>query len=209
MKIGLISDIHGDMAGLESALAIFAREDVDRVLCAGDLVERGTDGDRVVQLLQEREIPCVQGNHDEFAPDNQRWLRDNSDLNHPHVRGQLLTEETLAYLQQLPASLRFEWAGLCVLLIHGTPKSNLEFLFPHSPAARFEVIAKEAETDIIICGHTHEPMQVKHLGVRFFNPGSIYNDDARGSHTCATLSLPDCSFTVFRLDSGMPIDAPN
>lgn len=44
VRIGLISDIHADYEGLQNALALLDRLGVDRILCAGDLVERGMGG---------------------------------------------------------------------------------------------------------------------------------------------------------------------
>lgn len=120
MKVGLISDIHADLTSLLAALDLLQQQQVDLVVCAGDLVEKGTDGDAVVWLIRERQIPCVQGNHDFDAIGNQRWLRENATPNHPAVKGRFLNDKTLAYLAALPFALRFEWEGWRVLLTHGT-----------------------------------------------------------------------------------------
>ena len=138
--LGLISDVHGDLSSLQIALDFLQERGVDTILCAGDLVERGPDGDGVVQLIREREIPCVLGNHDEWAPDAQQWLRENADLD----QDQILTEETLAYLSTLPLTRRFTWEDRWVLLAHGSPKSNMDTLYPHSPSRKFKIIARES-----------------------------------------------------------------
>lgn len=57
MKTGIISDIHAQYDSLEKALAILEREAVDEILYAGDLVEKGKDGDRVIPTLIERTPP--------------------------------------------------------------------------------------------------------------------------------------------------------
>ena len=67
MKLGLISDIHGDPIALELAWAHLTAMRVDRIVCAGDLVGYGPFPDRVVAFLQERQIPSVRGNHDRWA----------------------------------------------------------------------------------------------------------------------------------------------
>ena len=67
MKLGLISDIHGDPVALELAWAHLITMKVDRIVCAGDLVGYGPFPDRVVAFLKERQIPSVRGNHDRWA----------------------------------------------------------------------------------------------------------------------------------------------
>ncbi len=67
MKIGILSDVHGDMNSLQKALMFFERNAVDSMICAGDVVEKGDNDDGVVSRLRDLEILCVQGNHDENA----------------------------------------------------------------------------------------------------------------------------------------------
>ena len=62
--VGIISDVHGDLAALQDALARLSRLDVAQVVCAGDLLDWGPAPVRCIEVLQERRIPCVRGNHD-------------------------------------------------------------------------------------------------------------------------------------------------
>ena len=220
MKLGLISDVHANVNPLKMALDILAGQKVDKILCAGDLVEKGPDGDAVVHLLRERDIPCVLGNHDEAVPSNQQWLREKCDLNHPNVRTRLLNETTITYLGTLPFSLRYTFEDKRILLVHGTPFSNVDYLFSNSAPEKFCKIAQKADADIIIFGHTHEPMQAFFDDVWFFNPGApIEGEDfdlprARfgerryNRFSCATLTLPNCQFRVFNITTGDPIEVP-
>lgn len=206
--LGLISDVHADLHALMTALDIMQRQRVDAILCAGDLVEKGADGDAVVQQMRERSIPCVLGNHDEAAIDNQRWLRQYGDPAHPNMRGRLLNPETLQYLQQLPRFLRFIWAGKRVLLVHGTLHSNVVYLLLTTPPETYKTIARHSEADVIIFGHTHTPMQGFYEGVWFFNPGALVGGGRDNRRTCATLSIPDCRYRVFDLATGEAISVP-
>ena len=67
MKLGLISDIHGDAVALELAWANLTVLGADRIVCAGDLVGYGPHPDRVVAFLAEHGIDSVRGNHDRWA----------------------------------------------------------------------------------------------------------------------------------------------
>lgn len=198
MKIGLISDIHADLNALKLALDILQGQGVDQIVCAGDLVDKGLDGDAVVKLIRERQIPCVMGNHDDAADRNNHWLYRNYGSNHAMI----LNEESLSFLLELPETLNFTWENHQVHIAHGTPWSNWEYVFPISKPAVFKTVLQVARAHIVILGHTHEPMQVKVGDAWILNPGSVCSPDVGGSHTCATLSLPDCTFTVFDLKTG-------
>ena len=67
MKLGLISDVHGDPVALELAWAHLTVLGADRIVCAGDLVGYGPPPDRVVAFLVEHGIASVRGNHDRWA----------------------------------------------------------------------------------------------------------------------------------------------
>ena len=54
MRLGLISDIHADLGALDAALGALVERRVDRIVCAGDVVEKGPDGDAVVPGGPER-----------------------------------------------------------------------------------------------------------------------------------------------------------
>lgn len=216
MKIGIISDIHAQSDSLEKALAIFEREGVDEILCAGDLVEKGRDGDRVIQTIIQHKIPCVRGNHDEAAVTNQRWFRKNFDskgvnkvleaLNRgEHIETPLLSDKAIVFLQNLPFKREFMLKGIKILMVHGSPLSNSQYLMPAMPNSMFTKILKDVDADIVICGHTHSPMLRKVGDMLLLNPGSVCNSpNNRESHTCAILNLPDKNFNVFFTDSGKP-----
>lgn len=79
MRIGIISDIHGDMQSLTAATSCLRQSSVDLILCAGDLVERGSDDHGVIAYLRQQAVPCVQGNHDENAVRHAKLYCDSDD----------------------------------------------------------------------------------------------------------------------------------
>lgn len=206
MKIGLISDIHADLSSLKKALTILDREQVDQIICAGDLVEDGKDGDAVVKLIRERKIPCVLGNHDEMAHSNQQWIIENLDESHPKRQHMLLTDETIDYVKNLPRQLRFEWEGSRILLVHGTPASNLEYLWAKSPRAKIREHGRNAKAHIILYGHTHQPAFFSLGFTKFINPGSVKKGEFLSSNTCAILTLPECKVDLYFLKTGLKLE---
>jgi len=213
MKIGIISDIHAQYDSLEKALAILDREKVDTIICAGDLVEKGNDGDRVIRTIIKRKITCVRGNHDEAAVTNQRWLRKN--LASPNVndiidmlnRGEyletpLLSDRAIVFLQNLPFQREFEWEGMKILLVHGSPLSNSQYLMPAMPDTLLKTFLDGVDADIVICGHTHSPMKREVGDMLLLNPGSVcQSPHNRESHSCAVLTLPSKEFNIFFIDT--------
>ncbi len=206
MKIGIISDIHATMNPLNKAMALFHAHHVDTIVCPGDLVDRGNEGDAVVRFIREQNIPCVQGNHDREAFATQALVRRLNRVaeqrGEPDIFLNMLQSETVGYLSDLPATLHFDWEGYRVCLAHGTPASNLTYLFPWSERQEFDAVAEQANADIVILGHTHVPMQVRVDDVWFLNAGSLHGNRTEDmSRTCGILSLPDMQFTVYNVDT--------
>jgi putative phosphoesterase len=205
MKIGLLADIHADHDALCRALDILAREQVDMLLCAGDLVEKGVQGDAVVEQIRARAVPCVQGNHDQVAPDTQVKLHSKLAMGEAVDERNFLSAASLAFLAELPFERRYTLLGMRILLVHGSFRSNLDYLFPISPDIKFKNLARDAKADVIICGHTHQPMHIRASGTHFINPGAVCGERAYGSHTCAVFNLPTLRLTVFDIVSGAPV----
>ena len=111
MKIGIIADIHGDYSALKSALdRLDSVHQVDHILCAGDLIGRGPEQEQVVDLIRQRDIPTVKGNHDEWA-----YGVSSSDI--------------ADYLEDLPINWQKSFDGYNVFMCHGKPGNNIWGLY--------------------------------------------------------------------------------
>lgn len=210
VKIGLIADMHGDFVGFQNALSIFDREGVTQILCAGDIVDRGSDADLIVQEIIHRGIVCISGNHDQTVVANQAKWRASEKPERLKELGRIISDETVAFLQQLPENARFTVAGKRLLMGHGTPSSDVLGVFPESRPGIFKQLVERygADTDILILGHTHQPMQAHTGNLWIFNPGSIYGVTIRDSHTCAILTLPQMQFTVYDVQTNHIVAVP-
>lgn len=67
MKIGIFSDVHGNLEALETALAYFRSEGVNDYLCLGDIVGYGANPEECVELVRGLRGTVVAGNHDRAA----------------------------------------------------------------------------------------------------------------------------------------------
>ena len=201
MKLGLISDIHAYLSHLQQAIELFEHNGVEHILCAGDLIDGGKDGDAVVSFLRKRQILCVQGNHDSQVFADQAWIRramrTTGETTHPF----LLSSETVAYVSSLPIKLESVFSDISFCLAHGTPYSNTTYLFPDADEQRFKEVADSTSAQIIVLGHTHVPMCVNVGKKWILNPGSVYHNRFDATRTCAVLQLPDLAFKVFDLST--------
>jgi len=203
MKIGMFSDVHADFDLLNQTLDLFQQDKVDLIVCAGDLVDRGPDGDAVVQRISQAGIPCVQGNHDALALRTQQFLSRNRDAPLPI---QPLTAETVDFLSNLVLELRFEWEGAQVYMTHANPWHDMtERIYPNAPHAIFETIVEQAGADIVILGHSHRPMHIQLKAGRIINPGSIHANYGGYEPTCAILHLPEQAVHFWDVNTGAPV----
>lgn len=181
MQIGIISDVHADYAALEEVLDRFAKHhNVDQILCAGDLVGRGPDPDRVVDLVRARRIPVARGNHDE-------WLYG-------------LRQENRQYLRSLPLDWQGELAGKTVYMCHGKPGNNMWGMYrDHLSATYLRMVLRSLKADVLVTGHTHLPLHMKTEWGCLVNPGSLFTFKCAraSSRTYGVLSLPDLNFRVY------------
>lgn len=159
MRIGIVSDIHCNIAGLDRALDEMG--DVDELICAGDTIFQFRFSNEVVERLRERGARIVQGNHEEtfFSRDGARaqqapWIQ----------------QDKLQYLSKQPLTLRTNVGGRRLLVVHGSPWEPCnEYIYPHSPTLkRFD----QLDADIVILGHTHYQMAERTGRTLVINPGS-------------------------------------
>lgn len=179
-RLAFFSDMHGNSAATEAVLAAIDAERPDAVHCLGDLVGYGARPNETIALIRERGIPTIMGNYD----DGVGFDRDDCGCAYKDAgereRGQqsllwtrsVTTDENKAYLRTLPPEMRFEAAGKRFRLVHGSPRRMNEYLFADRDPRSLERIAQQADTDVLIFGHTHQPWVREIGGVLFINDGS-------------------------------------
>ena len=185
MKIGLISDIHGNQQALTKVLNQLYLERVDLVLCAGDLVCYGAHCNQVLDLMRSCAIPCVTGNYDAAVGWN--WHSASRKPSTPTTEGlkQAALEWTKRnlhskhrdYLRGLPWMLSYRLDNLRLVVIHAGLQHLDEWYTPEEPT-QLCALAAQVAADVIVLGHTHQPFacEVEYaLGRKtlFINPGAV------------------------------------
>ncbi|MGE4618696.1 MAG: metallophosphoesterase family protein [Planctomycetota bacterium] len=154
MRIGIISDIHGNEEALDAVFAFLDGEDVDRILCLGDVVGYGPAPSACLTKVKERCDVIVAGNH-EFA------VLDQLDIDYfnPIARQATLwtrdqlTEEELDYIRSWPLVHHEEDFSL----VHGS--LDQPDLFDYIQTTWDAHLSfQQLQTPVCFIGHSHVPI---------------------------------------------------
>ncbi|HVR45147.1 MAG TPA: metallophosphoesterase family protein [Candidatus Binatia bacterium] len=159
MRIAVLSDIHGNLLGLDACLADLASQGgAEAIVVAGDLCLDGPKPKKVLQRLEEIGAACVRGNTDRYIGEES-----SSETLEPVKRAQVdwtrreIGDSWRSWLQALPFALRIGEDDNQLLIVHANPKTDDEHLWPDAEADVLRrLIGKERATTIAF-GHLHLP----------------------------------------------------
>lgn len=159
MKIALFSDIHANLPALHSFFNSVETHKPDVLYCLGDLVGYHIWPNEVINNIRRRGIATLTGNHDaKVARLSETERTAPSGKNYAYS---LIGPYEKAYLATLPAHIRIEFqlpqGPLTLLLVHGSPTSNDEYLLQDKPETDFLKVFQDARADILCFGHSHKP----------------------------------------------------
>ncbi|GAC1405736.1 MAG: metallophosphoesterase family protein [Candidatus Velthaea sp.] len=155
MRVAIISDIHGNIRGLDACLDdLAAQGGADQVVAAGDLCMDGPKPRKVLTRLQEIGAQCVRGNTDRMIADGTdgpeegraiAWQRDRI--------GRTWTK----WLGELPLQLRLGEDSNALLIAHANPKNDDEQVWPDAGEAQLERLFGDEDARAFAFGHLHLP----------------------------------------------------
>ncbi|TXJ27491.1 MAG: metallophosphoesterase [Chitinophagaceae bacterium] len=169
MKIALFSDIHANLPALDAFFKSVEVQRPDAIYCLGDLVGYNIWPNEVVNEIRKRGIPVIAGNYDfgigRGGNDCGCAYKTDEEKTNGAVSiaftNQIIGEEERKYLRCLPAHLKVEFQlnndKLNLLLVHGSPRRNNEYLFEDRDEKSLLRIMQDANADIMCFGHTHKP----------------------------------------------------
>ena len=178
-KIGIFSDLHADAQYTRAALTVFEQQQVERILCAGDIAGYGDQLEQTVDLLRQYQCDVVQGNHD-------LWY-DAGKENY--------SASMAEYLHALPIFSEYVIEGKKLYMVHASPPyeymGGIKLLDEHANLIEQEQLywsqqLQQFNYDVLIVGHTHQVFAETLAGTLVINPGS-----SKFNYCCAILSLPD------------------
>jgi diadenosine tetraphosphatase ApaH/serine/threonine PP2A family protein phosphatase len=164
VKIGIYSDVHGNLEALEAVLSAFSAEGISRLWCLGDLVGYGANPNECIARARETTESFVLGNHDaavvglEETTFFNRYAREAVQWTAAH-----LSDENYEWLRRLPLTVTENG----FLLVHSSPfePENWHYITRVADVLNaFNAINLRAA----FVGHTHQPMLLMHREEQFF-----------------------------------------
>lgn len=191
MRYAIFSDIHSNLEGLHAVLKEAERAGAADLLCCGDIIGYNANPNECVDLVREKGVRCIRGNHERGLQDLEEGRTPN--MNPIAMQALLFTREHLTdsrkqWLMSLPDKLLIDQS---FHLFHGSPGDPDDYVFDAFEAAyAFRSLTFEYLPPAnLLCfiGHTHicaayafHPDRKK-VGVREVNNGDIY-DIQPGAH---------------------------
>ena len=156
----IISDIHGNLEGLEAVLADIQGKGIKEIYCLGDIVGYGPNPRECIDLVMELEL-CLLGNHDQGA------LFDPEGFNAGAERAIFWTRKMLETGDPKGNERRWEFLGELprmkrdgsFLYVHGSARNPLnEYVFPEDIYNQRKMERIFGLVDrFCFQGHTHIP----------------------------------------------------
>ena len=187
-SIGLISDVHATPAPLAEALAIFSREGVERVFCAGDIAGYGDALADTIALLLKSGCRSIMGNHETMYLDE---------------IGDRAGDRAAEFFKHLPVAIDETIEGKRFYMVHAHPPDALMGgirLLDRNGQLDSEAVTRWAgqlegfDRDVLVVGHTHQVFAERVGRLLVVNPGST-----AFNHSCAILHLPEMTVRTYPL----------
>lgn len=185
-RIAIISDIHANLPALEKVLDdIHSNFKADQIYCLGDLTDGAPWTNEVIDLISRLDIPTIMGNHDErIAFDYEVFPLKKHTLEEQiaraetiHQTKQMISETNRKYLSELKPNIKFDYAGVSFLLVHGSPTSNENYIYEDHDVESIRDMFESNQVDVIVCGHTHlsfiKEIDIDDLPRLLINAGSV------------------------------------
>ncbi len=156
MRIAILSDIHGNLVGLDACLSDLEHQGgADVVIAAGDHCLDGPKPKKVLQRLTEIGAQCIRGNTDRYIASESLDGFEALEASQIEWNRRDLGEKWIEWLRALPATIR-----LCdgeLLVVHANPSNDEEQLWPDADDATLERLIGDERAAVIAFGHLHLP----------------------------------------------------
>lgn len=174
MRLGIIADVHGNVAALKAVLTDIRQRSPDKIVNLGDLVSGPFDPSRASKMQQDLDALTIAGNHERQVLHNptsatDRFARD------------CLDDADLGWLASLPQSV---WVDDDIFACHGSPAGgDTDYLLEDVSSGRPQLAAVGTirtrlamdgrKPRIVLSAHTHVARVVRIDDSLVVNPGSV------------------------------------
>jgi len=190
MEIAVLSDIHGNYTAFRRCMQYALDRSIKRFLFLGDYIGELAYPQKTMTLLYDvaRWYDCtfIRGNKEEYwinygKPGSISWKDENSTTGMLRYAYSHLLPANIDWFASMPISQKICIEGYEPFIIcHGSPYKANEKMEPDTD--RMREIMDTADTNLIVCGHTHVQGKYAYHGKTVLNAGSVgmpYGSDGK------------------------------
>lgn len=170
MKVAVLSDVHGNLAGLEAVLSAIDDHTPDDIVVAGDLCMIGPRPAACLETIRSRRLRAIYGNTDEWLLGRQTPPEHLQAA--AHWTAEQLSTEQKDWLTELPFHLRYSPTGNKMddlLIVHANPLDVNRIIFPpeeqqqsiygriRQPDSELAPLVTGLKAAVLAYGHLHIP----------------------------------------------------
>lgn len=186
MKLGIISDIHGNDIALRNCIYFLKSHGVDLFIFLGDIGGYLFYADVVFDLLLSNNFILVMGNHDYDL-----IRHDFINLKKNHIKKTEITREKLNdklnIISKIPHFLELMISDTCILFCHGGLGDYLnQRVYENLPYTDFKLYTN-SKYDLFFHGHTHYPFIKNIDNKKIVNVGSCGLPRDIGNFSCCVI----------------------
>lgn len=169
MRYAIIADIHSNFEALEAVLKAIRQNDIDKIICCGDVVGYGPSPKECIDvLIAQKNTVTLMGNHDALVA----GVMVDSNINDSarkaiNINRKQLNNAVIDYLASLPKT----YATDNMQFVHGSLRDPLNEYLKTYKAFQNSIDLMQGE--VLFCGHTHYP--------------KVYSRDKEGKETMEDL----------------------
>ena len=184
MKIGVLSDIHGNNYALEKVVDEALNLKVEKFFILGDSVGYYYHPDKVLNILSSVNCDVIKGNHEQLlgliikGSITIDSVTKKYGVGHAHAI-EKMTREQIDFIINSPDQIQREFGKKLLLFCHGSPWDPSEYLYPDTTEKRLKRI-QDYSHDLIFCGHSHFQFTFKSENNMLVNVGSVGQNRKNG-----------------------------
>ena len=178
MKIAIFTDIHGNLPALKSILDDIKKNNVDRIICLGDVVGLGPKSKECLDLIIDNNIEMVLGNNELniiYGTEIDKSVEDEEKKHYDWIR-ESLNDEEMSFLNKCKCTIDENINGFKFLFEHFLIENDKEKLPFYSlnilKDNEVNKIIKDLDYDYIFVGHEHRDFNINEGKVNLIDMGS-------------------------------------
>ena len=170
VRIGIISDIHGNLIALEACIQAIRTSCCDKVISLGDDIGYYPDAVSCLALLESERIISLLGNHEAMFIGRKELEPEKDDIYQISSIQGVPQKDVHAIAKRMPV-MQLEVAGKEMLFLHGSPWDPLcGYIYPDDDNVH---ALGQFGMHYIFMGHTHRAFVCKFGTTTILNVGSV------------------------------------